>query len=108
MFVVIRKISTYLLIASVIIFTLFAILGIWEVIEKEAFTKSLSSIFVVILSTLIILLISLERDKKWIFGKAGGEKIKHISVGRIILIVIGILFGLWLIPMLFSLLFFAF
>ncbi len=54
----VKKVTSYILIGIVIVFTFIAILGIWEVIEiRDVLFKSLKSLFVVFIAAVVILFI---------------------------------------------------
>lgn len=109
MFQGIRKSSVGILLASVVFFTLAAILGIWEVLDVDVMARSLASLGVIIGATILIIFVTLERDRKWIFAprkENDKDQKSSYSLGKIILIVIGILVGLWILSSLFSGLFY--
>jgi len=54
----IKKIVSYILIALVLIFTLIAILGIWDVISlEEILKKILASLFIIFVASVVVLFI---------------------------------------------------
>lgn len=54
----VRKISGYLLLALVLLTTILALLGIWEIIDlRKVLTKTLSSLMVVFASSAVVLFI---------------------------------------------------
>lgn len=55
----IRKITGFVLVGLILIFTLVAVLGIWEVIDlQEVMVKVLSSLLVVFIASAVVLFIT--------------------------------------------------
>ena len=55
----IRKITGYILVGLIIVFTMVAILGIWGLIDLEqVFTKVMSSLLVVFIASAVVLFIT--------------------------------------------------
>ncbi|NOZ48394.1 MAG: hypothetical protein GXO79_16705 [Chlorobi bacterium] len=55
---VIKKVTSYILISLVLIFTILAILAIWDVISMEdVIRKILTSLFVIFISSVVVLFI---------------------------------------------------
>lgn len=55
----VRKITGYILVGLIVIFTFVAILGIWDIISlEEILTKVLSSLLVVFVATAVVLFVT--------------------------------------------------
>ena len=80
-FIIIRKITLVLLIASAAFLALLGILAIWEVLSGDVLHKSLASLAIMAFSSFVIVLTCLEREGNLILKK------KRMSGGMIVLIV---------------------
>lgn len=93
-FAQIRKITVIVLILSVVALTFLAILSIWEVLDKETLTKSIASMVMIAISSLLVIVAAMERENhRLLFGKKNS-----FSAGRVILLFI----GLWILWYLFG------
>lgn len=55
----IRKVAGYILVGLIIVFTIIALLGIWDIIDiKEYITKALSSLLVIFIASAVILFVT--------------------------------------------------
>ena len=55
----IRKVAGYILVGLIIIFTVIALLGIWDIIDiKEYITKALSSLLVIFIASAVVLFVT--------------------------------------------------
>jgi len=55
----VRKITGYILVGLIIVFTMVAILGIWDVINlEEILTKVLSSLLVIFVASAVVLFVT--------------------------------------------------
>ena len=94
----IRNSTLATLIVSASLLALFGVLSIWDVItDKDVLTKSLSSLAIIAFSSLIIVMVALEREQNPFWKKRAGQ----ISGGTIIL-------GIFFVWFLFSFLFRSF
>lgn len=91
-FTFLRHMTLSVLIVSVGLLALVGLLSIWEILQGDVITKSLTSIAIVAFSSFIIVLTCLERENhKLVQGKDN-----HTSPGVIVLIVILLWFGITL------------
>lgn len=86
-FAAIRKSAIAVLIVSAVVLAFIGILSIWDVLDHDAITKSLSSLAIVAFDVFIIILTCLEREKDMMHGSKG----KPLSGGAIALIGLGFL-----------------
>ncbi|MFM2357744.1 MAG: hypothetical protein RJA61_481 [Candidatus Parcubacteria bacterium] len=94
MFESVRKLSLVVLTLSILLLTFLAILGVWEVVSGDILEKSLSTMGLLVGSSLLILFISLEREKKWIFDST---RTRHGSTGaNVVKVIIFFIIFLWL------------
>ena len=88
-FKIIRQITLTLLIISVSILAILGVLAIWEVIkDKDVLFKSMSSVGILAFGAFIITMTSIQREGGSFVNRNG----KNISLGTIILIIIGLCF----------------
>lgn len=84
-FRLIRNITMSTLIAASVLLAFLGVLSIWEVIaDKQVLGKSLASLAIVGFSSLIIVLVCLEREKNPLWEKRGGE----VTLGGVVAAVI--------------------
>lgn len=84
-----RNITLGALIVSSVLLAFFGVLSIWDVItDRDILTKVLSSLAIVAFSSLVVVIVCLEREQNQLWKKRGGQ----ISGGAV---VVGILF-LWM------------
>lgn len=85
----VRNITLGTLIVSSVLLAFFGVLSIWDVItDKDVLAKTLSSLAIIAFSSLIVVMVCLEREQNQVWKKRSGQ----ISGGAI---VVGILF-LWM------------
>jgi hypothetical protein len=90
----IRTGTVSLLIVSVSLLALFGVLSIWEVLSKDVLHKSLASLAVVAFDAVVIMVACMTRENHQFFH--GGEK---FSIGRVLGVLLLVLFGvpfIWL------------
>lgn len=101
LFRILRNFTLKILIASAAVLALLGVLAIWDVIENTSvFYKSLGSVGVIAFAAMVITIVSLnyEGGKK---NNTGDQHGKQFSVGKILLILIGLwILGSFLFPLL--------
>lgn len=89
LFTSIRHVTLVVLIVAVVMLALLGIMAIWDVLADKVAGKSIGSIAIVAFAAFIIVLTCLERENHKLLHSAQN---KRVSVGRIILYVILVIF----------------
>lgn len=81
-FVGIKRVTVVVLIIAVVLLTLLAILAIWDVLDKDVMSKSLGTMGMIALSSLLVVIAAMSQEDKptVLLGSSRG-----FSVGRVVL-----------------------
>lgn len=96
MFKQIRVIATYTFIVAVVICIFTSVIAIWDFVESSVLTKAFTSLFVLLVSYILIIFATLERDGWFLDSIVGNDEQKTttspLSWGKVLLAIV----SLWL------------
>jgi hypothetical protein len=92
LFTLIRKASIIVLILTTALFSLMAVLSIWEVVEGDVFEKSMMSLFTILISSGLVGISALIGEGKGsaLFSSKTSTGEQQMSAGRIIFAIAGL------------------